>query len=164
MQPTAENATQHSPHSQVFSPQQRTVFGILAELHAKEPDFELFARAFDKDAYYQVHVPATRPLQGRDNLVSELARQFGDYKDCDCEIIASGGNDRYVFTERRDHVTMKKTGKRIFSSVCAVFEFNAEQKIIAWREYWDIRNIQYQLGMTEAQMLELLPPTALIQE
>lgn len=164
MQLTEENADLHHSGSQVLSPQQRTVLRILAQLHAKEPDFNLFARAFDKNAYYQVHVPATKPVYGRDNLVHELARQFGDYKDCDCEILASGGNDRYVFTERRDHVTMKKNGKRIFSSVCAVFEFNPEQKIIAWREYWDIYDIQYQLGLTEAQMLELLPRTALNQE
>lgn len=145
-------------------PQEKIVLDILDLLHSKNPDFEKFAAAFDQDAYYQVHVPAIRPLEGRDKIVSELARQFGDYEDCDCEIIACAGNNRFVFTERRDHVTMKKNNQRIFSSVCAVFEFNSEHKIIAWREYWDIRDIQYQLGMTEEQMLDLLPRDALIQE
>lgn len=141
--------------------QQQIVLDILALLHTKQPDFDKFAKAFDQNTYYQVHVPAIKPLHGRDNIVAELSRQFGDYEDCDCEIIACTGDEKYVFTERRDHVTMKKNGKRIFSSVCAVFEFNDQQKIIAWREYWDIRDIQYQLGMTEAQMLDLLPRDAL---
>lgn len=143
---------------------QRIVLEILAILHSKQPDFDRFAAAFDKNAYYQVHVPAIKPLRGRDNVVAELARQFQDYTDCDCEIIACAGSDNYVFTERRDHVTMKKNNQRIFSSVCAVFEFNEQNKITAWREYWDIRDIQYQLGMTEEQMLDLLPRHALTQE
>lgn len=146
------------------SMQQQSVLDILELLHSKNPDFEKFAEAFDQDAYYQVHVPAIRPLVGRDKIVNELARQFQDYEDCDCEILACAGDDRFIFTERRDHVTMKKNGQRIFSSVCAVFEFNENNKIIAWREYWDIRDIQYQLGMTEEQMLDLLPRDALIQE
>lgn len=146
------------------SMQQQSVLDILELLHSKNPDFEKFAEAFDQDAYYQVHVPAIRPLVGRDKIVNELARQFQDYEDCDCEILACAGDDRFIFTERRDHVTMKKNGQRIFSSVCAVFEFNENNKIIAWREYWDIRDIQYQLGMTEEQMLELLPRDALIQD
>lgn len=141
---------------------EQIVRDILALLHSKNPDFDQFAQAFAPDAYYQVHVPAIKPLVGRDKVVAELARQFGDYEDCDCEMIACAGNEKTVFTERRDHVTMKKNGKRIFSSVCAVFEFNSEQKIIAWREYWDIRDIQYQLGMTEEQMLDLLPRDALV--
>lgn len=141
---------------------EQIVRDILAMLHSKKPDFDQFSQAFAPDAYYQVHVPAIKPLEGRDKVVAELARQFGDYEDCDCEMIACAGNEQTVFTERRDHVTMKKNGKRVFSSVCAVFEFNSEQKIIAWREYWDIRDIQYQLGMTEEQMLDLLPRDALV--
>ncbi|MFA7555739.1 MAG: limonene-1,2-epoxide hydrolase family protein [Spongiibacteraceae bacterium] len=144
--------------------QQQIVLEILELLHQKQPDFVKFAEAFDEDTYYQVHVPAIKPLRGRDQIVTELARQFSDYEDCDCEIIACAASGHFVFTERRDHVTMKKNGQRIFSSVCAVFEFNAQQKIIAWREYWDIRDIQYQLGMTEEQMLDLLPRDALIQD
>ena len=144
------------------SPQQTIILEILELLHSKQPDFVKFAEAFDENAQYQVHVPATEPLVGRDKVVAELARQFNDYEDCDCEIIACAGSGPYVFTERRDHVTMKKNGQRIFSSVCAVFEFNEQQKITAWREYWDIRDIQYQLGMTEEQMLELLPRHALL--
>lgn len=146
------------------NPREQSVYDILALLHSKQPNFDRFSAAFDENAYYQVHVPAIKPLVGRDNIVAELARQFGDYEDCDCEMLACTGNDQFVFTERRDHVTMKKNGKRIFSSVCAVFEFNNEQKIIAWREYWDIRDIQYQLGMTEQQMFDLLPRDSLIQE
>lgn len=139
------------------SAQEQTVLNILTLLHAKQPDFDTFANAFAENAYYQVHVPSIKPIKGRDRLVAELARQLEDYEDCRCEIICSAGNNHRVFTERRDHVTMKKSGQRIFSSVCAVFEFNVEQKISAWREYWDIRDIQYQLGMTEEQMLALLP-------
>ena len=60
--------------------------------------------------------------------------------------------DRYVFTERRDHVTMTSWNKRIFSSVNAVFEFDESGAIVSWREYWDTGDIAGQLGLTSDQM------------
>ncbi len=110
---------------------------------------------FTEDAIYHTLVPTTVPLRGRDQIKGELMRQFGHYKECDCEVLAMASNDRYVFTERRDHVTMLDHGKRIYSSVAAVFEFDADHKIVAWREYWDSGDIARQLGLTPAQMNEL---------
>ncbi|MDB6061175.1 MAG: hypothetical protein JWM78_1278 [Verrucomicrobiaceae bacterium] len=110
---------------------------------------------FADGAIYHTLVPTTKPLEGRAAIKAELMRQFGHYKECDCEILAMASSDRYVFTERRDHVTMLDHDKRIYSSVAAVFEFNADNKITSWREYWDSGDIARQLGLTSEQMNKL---------
>jgi limonene-1,2-epoxide hydrolase len=112
---------------------------------------------FAEDATYQALVPATEVRSGRDAIAGELARQFTHYSECDCEVLAIGSGDRFVFTERRDHVAMIDAGKTIFSSVAAVFEFDDAGQIVSWREYWDTGDISRQLGLTAEQMAELQP-------
>ena len=111
---------------------------------------------FAEAATYQALVPATEVRAGRDAIAAELSRQFTHYSECDCEVLAIGSSDRFVFTERRDHVAMIDAGKTIFSSVAAVFEFEAGQ-VVSWREYWDTGDISRQLGLTAEQMAELQP-------
>jgi limonene-1,2-epoxide hydrolase len=112
---------------------------------------------FAVDATYQPLVPSTAVRSGRDAIAAELARQFTHYDECACEVLAMASNDRFVFTERRDHVNMIEQGKRIYSSVAAVFEFGTESKVVSWREYWDTGDIARQLGLTPEQMEALQP-------
>ncbi|MCW2830664.1 MAG: hypothetical protein JWP31_1356 [Aeromicrobium sp.] len=112
---------------------------------------------FTEDATYQALVPATQVLAGRDAIAGELARQFTHYSECDCEVLAIASSERFVFTERRDHVAMIEAGKNIFSSVAAVFEFDDAGQVRSWREYWDTGDISRQLGLTPEQMAEMQP-------
>lgn len=139
---------------------EQAVTAFLDSLHEPgTPDLPTTILAFAKDATYQALVPATEVRHGRDAIEAELTRQFTHYKDCHCEVLAMASSDRFVFNERRDHVTMLEQGKRIFSSVAAVFEFDAEGLIVSWREYWDTGDICRQLGITQEQMAALQPGT-----
>jgi limonene-1,2-epoxide hydrolase len=136
------------------------VLRFLDALHVPgTPGLAEAMEVFAPEATYQALVPSTAVLQGRDAIEQELARQFTHYKDCDCEVLATASSDRFVFNERRDHVTMLEQEKRIFSSVAAVFEFGDDGRIVSWREYWDTGDIARQLGLTPAQMAALQPGT-----
>ncbi len=134
-----------------------TVLSFLRALHdvSQQSDFAALMPAFTEDAQYQVCVPRGPLLVGRAAIADNLASQFGYYHDCDCEILAVASNGRQVFTERRDHVTITHLGKRIFSSVCAVFDVDEKGLISGWREYWDTDDINKQLGLSpeEAEAL-----------
>ena len=132
------------------------VTGFLDKLHDEvHPDLEEALQGFSVDAIYQSLVPARQPIVGRASIIAELGKQFDRYTECVCEIIAMASNDRFVFTERKDHVTMTNWNKRIFSSVNAVFEFNDDNQIVSWREFWDTGDIATQLGLSDDQMKAL---------
>jgi limonene-1,2-epoxide hydrolase len=138
------------------SQQEAVVVEFLERLHDPvHPDLDTALDGFADEATYQSLVPAREPLRGKAMIKEELGAQFGRYTECDCEILAMASNDKYVFTERRDHVSMTSFDKRIYSSVNAVFEFDDTGKIIAWREYWDTGDIATQLGLTSEQMKQL---------
>lgn len=135
------------------------VLAFLRGLHDPvQPDLTRALADFAEDAVYQSLVPSRAPIAGRATIQKELEQQFRRYGDCDCEILAMASSDRHVFTERRDHVTMKESGKRIFSSVNAVFEFDERGRIISWREYWDTSDIATQLGLDPEQMRAMHAP------
>jgi limonene-1,2-epoxide hydrolase len=133
-----------------------TVRDFLNRLHDLVfPDLDAAFVSFATNATYQSLVPARQPIVGTAAIKAELTQQFTRYKECDCEMIAVASNERYVFTERRDHVTMLAFDKRIYSSVNAVFEFNDAGQIISWREYWDALDIAQQLGLDSEGMKRL---------
>jgi limonene-1,2-epoxide hydrolase len=136
--------------------EESVVLRFLEQLHGVDrPDLDAALEGFADEATYQSLVPSRRPLLGKAAIKAELEKQFGRYQDCVCEILAVASNDRHVFTERRDHVSMMQWDKRIFSSVNAVFELDNEGRIIAWREYWDTGDIAKQLGLTSEEMNQL---------
>ncbi len=132
--------------------QEIVVQRCLELFHSTEiPDLAQVAQLFTDDASYQVLVPRFAPRQGLEAILGELTRQFGRYKECECEVLAMASSERFVFTERRDHVTLLDSGKRIYSCVNAVFELNDDNRIVRWREYWDSFDIAQQLGLTPEQ-------------
>ena len=133
-----------------------TVLAFLDGLHDLDtPDLERALSGFADDAVYWSLVPRRAPMRGRATIIAELGQQFQRYRECVCEMVAVASNDRYVFTERRDHVTMIGFDQRIFSSVNAVFEFDEHGRIVEWREYWDALDIATQLGLNPDQMRRL---------
>jgi limonene-1,2-epoxide hydrolase len=128
--------------------QETIVQKCLALFHSTGmPDTGQIAQLFAEEAVYQPLVPRGTPKRGRAAIVAELERQFGRYSECHCELLAMASTDRHVFTERRDHVCMRD-GRRVFSSVNAVFEFDDQQRIVSWREYWDAADVAQLLGTT----------------
>lgn len=44
----------------------------------------------------------------------------------------------------------------MLTHVCGVFEFNTADECVSWREYWDLRDVQQQIGITEEQMAAMM--------
>jgi len=133
-------------------PQENTVSAVLTLFHsAKVPNMDQVGALFADGAVYQPLVPRGTPKNGRAAIVAELSSQFSRYSSCRCEVLAMASTDKHVFTERRDHVTMRN-GRTLFSSVNAVFELDSEDRIVAWREYWDAADVARLLDITADQI------------
>lgn len=129
----------------------REILRILDEGDFR-PNLARVTAMFTEDAWYQVGVPARQAIQGRDAIAAELTRQSSDYRDCVCEILRVVSDDRYVVTERIDHVTMNHNGVRVHNPLLAIFEVNDDGLIVDWREYWDAMNVARQIGVSADEM------------
>lgn len=96
------------------------------------------------DAYYRVIVPVTEPIRGRAKIKKAWQRMQQQMESQRHEMIAVASNDRFVFAERVDHSLMDGTWDDV--PLVAVFEVDAENKIVAWREYLDSANVAAQHG------------------
>jgi limonene-1,2-epoxide hydrolase len=139
-------------------PQERPVLELLQLLDAEDfrPNLDRARDLFAADATYQINVPARAQLLGRDAIIGELERQAGDYTDCHCEVLTVVSDDRYVITERIDHVTMTHDGTKVSNPLLAIFDINAEGLIQHWREYWDALSLSVRMGVDPAHMLSLM--------
>lgn len=127
---------------------EQVVRDYLAIFHAPQPDFAALERLLAPNATYVALVPAVKPVVGAANIRAALEKQYRTYYDCDCEIHVIAAEGAFVFTERSDHVTLHHDGRRVSSRVCAVFELDADDAIVAWREYWDSHDILLQMGVS----------------
>ncbi len=132
--------------------QEQQVAGFLATFHASELDLAKVASYLAPDVRYQPIVPMSRAVEGRDAVCAELDRQYRIYADCDCQIIAIASNGRHVFTERVDRVRQLGDDRETVVHVTGVFEVDASNLIVSWREYWDAIDVARQMGMTMEQM------------
>jgi limonene-1,2-epoxide hydrolase len=99
------------------------------------------------DCTYQPVVPLATVHKGRDAIVDELRLHSSRYKNCVCDVESIASTDRTVFTERTDTVTMLGDGKKVVVQVVGVFEFDDDNRINAWREYWDNAAVAQQIGV-----------------
>lgn len=108
----------------------------------------------DEDAVYQMVVPVTAPLHGRDAIRAEIQSMVDNYQSNRSEIyaIGSSADGKYVFTERLDQALTDNGWLQI--PVVAVFELNSDHKVSAWREYMDMGSIIKQQGLDVLTVLE----------
>lgn len=132
------------------------VSDMLESLH-NQPN-ESLARFFSPDAYYQVCVPVTRPIKGRDAVVDEILRQFKLYRDCHCEMHQLVCENNIVVTERTDHVTMLKDGLKISARMCGIFELSPDGTISAWRDYYDTYQVALDIGVSISEFQKYIDP------
>ena len=125
------------------------VMAFLNDFHVGgTPDFAKLSGYFSEDGWYQPLVPATSKIVGRTAIAAALEKQYQTYHECRCDIHASAATDRFVFTERTDHVTLHAGDRKVGSRVCAVFEMNDDGLIAGWREYWDTGDVMQQMGIS----------------
>jgi limonene-1,2-epoxide hydrolase len=79
-----------------------------------------------------------------DAIYDEFLRQASSTSNGRVELLAVASVGRTVFVERRDLVTIE--GKDVAVHVTGVFEVDDEGKIVAWRDYFDSREIATKVG------------------
>jgi limonene-1,2-epoxide hydrolase len=102
------------------------------------------------DAYYQMNVPISEPIRGRDAIRAEIHRQMKtDAQSQRHTMRVLVSNDNVVFTERSDEASINGNGRYytwIQAPLIGVWEVE-NTKIVAWREYWDSLNVARQFGI-----------------
>lgn len=129
---------------------------FLALFHTAKLDLPRIRAALAPDARWQAVVPLANVVYGADAICAEAERQYRIYKDCDCELlnIASAGDT--VFTERVDRVRLLDGDKEVITNVAGVFTVNDDDKIVFWREYWDMLDIADQIGISGETMRQMM--------
>jgi limonene-1,2-epoxide hydrolase len=97
------------------------------------------------DARYHVYA-WERPVTGHEAIRAELLRQARLFGDLRIEIKAIASTDHTVLIERVDRMTVGRNRKPLALHVAAVLEVDEAGKISAWREYYDSKEINVQLG------------------
>lgn len=125
------------------------VDALFESLSGKAPDFDRVRSLFAENAVYWALTPVSAPLHGPQAIVEDLKRQLslaGDLKSGLPHALVSSNN--YVVLERTDYVTVVHNQRRAGVRICAVFEFDENGLIAAWREYWDKAFCAQEMGFT----------------
>lgn len=97
---------------------------------------------FSTDAVYH-NIPIA-PVQGRDAIAATLRGFLAPSTEAEFEVLAIAGEGRTVLTERIDRFTIN--GKQIALPVMGTFEIDAQGKISAWRDYFDLAQFTVQMS------------------
>jgi limonene-1,2-epoxide hydrolase len=126
--------------------EERVVREFLQATEGDQQDVDAMVSRMAEDIVWQVNVPLSAVVEGRDAARTEIERQnkrsTGMLMGSAVRSIAS--NDGTVFTERVDVVEI--AGKRVALSINGIFEVR-DGKIAAWREYFDSLDLAHQLGV-----------------
>jgi limonene-1,2-epoxide hydrolase len=118
-----------------------TVREFLAAWSKDDPG--ALADYFTDDAVFQM-MPRGEEVTGREAIHNDFKTQLEWVKDCDFEVKAVSSSGPIVFAERIDR--MKVAGAPIAIAVVGVFEFAADGKMTAWRDYFDMTQVMQQVS------------------
>jgi limonene-1,2-epoxide hydrolase len=120
----------------------------------ERPDVEVIAEALSEDVVWQLWMPGGPALRGKTAVVADIERQLVFATHMRCGVLAIASTDTTVVTERLD--TFRSGEVTVEHSLCAVFELDGSGRIEAWREYFDVADLQRQLREAKATV----PPVA----
>ena len=105
-------------------------------------DVALLVGFFSEDAVYH-NIPIA-PVTGRAEIEKTLNGFLAPASDAEFEVLAIASRGNVVLTERVDRFTIGD--KRIELPVMGTFEVDAEGKISAWRDYFDMAQFTAQMS------------------
>jgi limonene-1,2-epoxide hydrolase len=126
----------------------------------REPDVEKIMSAFAPDARWTLYMPDGPTIVGKDAIRVELVRQLGYFKLITSRILVIASGDDCVIAERRDHFIRR--GLEMEMLLAGTFDLNADNQIVAWRDYFDMLDLAKNSGAEASTMsgLEKAVPTA----
>src|SRR5262249_47913911 len=125
---------------------ENVVRAFVNELEGHRWDDAKVDRALSRmapDARYHVYA-WERPITGHEAIRMELLRQARLFKDLRAEIKAIASIGHTVLIERLDTFTVGT--KPVVLHVAAVLDVDDEGRISSWREYYDSKEVNAQLG------------------
>jgi limonene-1,2-epoxide hydrolase len=112
----------------------------------KNPDKERILAMMSPDAEWTLWVgPEENLRRGHEAISEEIDREAPMMEFLNCGIRSIASNDGTVFTERTDKFVCM--GKHVTFDLVAVFTFDADERITAWREYFDSASVAKSMGM-----------------
>jgi limonene-1,2-epoxide hydrolase len=134
---------------------ERIVLGFLRAAYGQHMDVEAMTALMADDFVWQLHVPLSPVVVGRDAARAELEKHntlsTGMIEGSEIRTIVSSGDT--VVVERVDVNAMN--GVAVTFNVTAIFEVR-DGAITHWREYWDTSHVAKQLGIDPSHMFDPL--------
>jgi limonene-1,2-epoxide hydrolase len=93
---------------------------------------------FAADAKYHMNA-WHEPQAGHAAIRTELERQSALFADLHSELVRVLSDDTHVIVERLDHMSIG--GKPVTLHFAGAFDFDADGKITAWRDYFDMSEV-----------------------
>ena len=113
------------------------------------PDVETILSFFAEDAEWQLWVPGGPVIKGKDALPTEILNQMTFATNNKCTEVNIVSNDRMVMQERSDTAIIM--GRPCPHQMVAIYEFDDAGKIVKWREYLDMDDLNRKMGIAGAQ-------------
>jgi limonene-1,2-epoxide hydrolase len=135
---------------------ERLVLDFIHAFYGQHIDIDAVTALITDDFVWQLHVPLSSVIVGRDAARAELEKHSslstGMIEGSEIRTIVSTGDT--VVVERVD-VNSLGGGPPITFHVIAVFEVR-DGAIAHWREYWDTSHVAKQIGIEPAHMFDAL--------
>jgi len=134
---------------------EQTVLDFIHAAYGQHMDIDAMTALMADDLVWQLHVPLSPVVAGRDAARAELEKHnnlsTGMIEGSEIRTIVSSGDT--VVVERVDVNAMNGVTVKFF--VTAIFEVR-DGAITHWREYWDTSHVARQLGIDPAHMFDPL--------
>ncbi len=134
---------------------EQIVLDFLHAAYGQRMDIDAMTALMAEDFAWQLHVPLSPVVIGRDAARAELEKHSqlstGMIEGSEIRTIVS--NSDTVVVERVDVNAMG--GVTVTFNVTAIFEVH-DGAITHWREYWDTSHVARQLGIDPAHMFDPL--------
>ena len=132
---------------------ERIVLEFVHAAYGENMDVDAMTALMADDFVWQLNVPLSPVIRGRDAAREELERhnQMSSGMVDGSEIRAVVSNDDTVVVERLDVNVV--FGKRLTFHVTSIFDVR-DGFITCWREYWDTGDVAAQLGIDPSQMFQ----------
>jgi limonene-1,2-epoxide hydrolase len=135
----------------VTNENEQIVLDFIHAAYGQSMDIDAMAELMADDFVWQLHVPLSPVVVGRDAARAELEKHntlsTGMIEGSEIRTIVS--NNDTVVVERVDVNAMN--GVAVTFHVTAIFEVR-DGAITHWREYWDTSHVAQQLGIDPALM------------
>jgi limonene-1,2-epoxide hydrolase len=113
-----------------------------------DPDSNKILEAFADDAEWQLWVPGGPTLKGREAIGKDIVRQLKFCNRMKCGLLSITSSDTQVMTERHD--TFFAGDVKVDHYLMAVYDLDESGRIKAWREYFDVADVDRQLKAASA--------------